>query len=156
MRGMDFPGADLIADRFAASNPLSQIDEKSDIPPQAQMMIKGLQAQLQKAGQQIQALEIDKKYRLSSEQMKQAGATQRTHMQETVKAHDVETMAAAKLHETQTWAAQDSKESEEDNRTRILIEEMKAQTALLLKRIDERMDEKQAERKENEPRAPLQ
>ena len=35
-RNMDFPGADIIADRLAAINPLSQIDEKSEVPPQAQ------------------------------------------------------------------------------------------------------------------------
>ena len=31
-RNMDFPGADTIADRLAAMNPLAQIDPKSDIP----------------------------------------------------------------------------------------------------------------------------
>ena len=46
-RNMDFPGAETIADRLAAMNPLSQIDEHSEIPPQAQMMIKQGQAQVQ-------------------------------------------------------------------------------------------------------------
>lgn len=145
IRGMDFPGADLIADRLAAANPMSQIDEKSDIPPRVQMMIKGLQQQLQQAGQQIQALETDKKYRLTAEQMKQEGSTKRTLIQSTADAHD-----------TETWATEDRKESEDDNRTKILIEEMKSQTALLLKRIDERMDEKMAERKAAEPQKSLQ
>jgi hypothetical protein len=31
-RNMDFPGADVIADRLAAMNPMSQVDEKSEIP----------------------------------------------------------------------------------------------------------------------------
>jgi phosphoglycerate kinase len=50
VREMDFPGADVLADRMAAANPLSQIDEKSDIPPKVQIQIKSLQAQLQQAG----------------------------------------------------------------------------------------------------------
>jgi hypothetical protein len=32
-RNMDFPGADIIADRLATLNPLSQVDEKSPVPP---------------------------------------------------------------------------------------------------------------------------
>jgi hypothetical protein len=125
LRGMDFPGSDLIADRLAAANPLSKIDEQSDVPPQAQMLIKNLQAQLQKAGQMIQGLEMDKKYRLSSEQMKQEGATQRTHMQETVKAHDVEMGAATKQHDTEVRAI-----------TSQNVAEIDGLVALLLKHID--------------------
>ena len=46
-RNMDFPGADIIADRLAAANPLAQIDDKSEVPPQAQMMIKQGQETIQ-------------------------------------------------------------------------------------------------------------
>ena len=53
VRNLDVPGADVIADRLAAANPLAQIDEESDIPPGVQMKIKQMQAQLQQAGQQI-------------------------------------------------------------------------------------------------------
>jgi len=36
-RNMDWPGADIIADRLAASNPMAQIDDKSKVPTQVQM-----------------------------------------------------------------------------------------------------------------------
>jgi hypothetical protein len=42
-RNMDFPGADVIADRLAAMNPMAKIDEKSDIPPQVQMQLMASQ-----------------------------------------------------------------------------------------------------------------
>jgi hypothetical protein len=131
VRAMDFPGADAIADRLAAANPLSQIDEKSEIPPQAQMMIKGLQQKLQQLQQALQAAEQEIKLRTGIEQMKQDGETQREHMRSVVKAHD-----------TETWAAQDSKESAADNQTKVLVEEMKGHIALLLARIDERSADK--------------
>ena len=38
-RNMDFPGAEVIADRLAAANPMAQIDDKSPIPPQVQMQL---------------------------------------------------------------------------------------------------------------------
>lgn len=136
VRGFDFPGADLIADRLAAANPLSKIDEQSDVPPQAQMMIKQLQQQLQQAGQIIQGLQLEQKYRGGIEQMKQEGATKRTLLQETGSAHDTETRAQS-----------DRAESEGDNQTKLIIEEMKAQTALMLKHMDERIQVKMAEHK---------
>jgi hypothetical protein len=52
-RNMDFPGADIIADRLAASNPLAQIDEKSDIPPQVQMQLAQAKQQVMQAQQQM-------------------------------------------------------------------------------------------------------
>ena len=81
-RNMDFPGADVIADRLAASNPLAQIDDKSDIPPQAQMMIKQLQAQLQQAGQQMQQMQMVDKFRVNVEATKQAAETHRDELRE--------------------------------------------------------------------------
>jgi hypothetical protein len=52
VRTLDGPGMEALADRLAAANPLAQIDDKSDVPPQAQMMIKHLQQQVQQMGQQ--------------------------------------------------------------------------------------------------------
>jgi hypothetical protein len=48
-RNSDFPGAEVIADRLAATNPLAGIDDKSEIPPRVQMQIMQLQKQLQDA-----------------------------------------------------------------------------------------------------------
>jgi hypothetical protein len=90
-RSMDFPGSEVIADRLAAANPLAQIDEKSDVPPKAQMMIKQLQQQLQQAQQMLQAAELDKKYRLSGVELREREETKRELMRQHVKAHDVDT-----------------------------------------------------------------
>jgi hypothetical protein len=77
-RNMDFPGAETIADRLAAANPLAQIDEKSDIPPGVQMQMKGMQQKLQEAMQHIQMLEGTIKSRADVEAMRQAAETHRT------------------------------------------------------------------------------
>lgn len=82
VRMMDVHGAEEIADRLAAANPLSQIDENSDVPPQAQMMIKGLQAKLEEAMKALQAAELEKKYRTDVEAMRQDGETKRVHLKE--------------------------------------------------------------------------
>jgi hypothetical protein len=81
-RNMDWPGAEIIADRLAAANPLAQIDDKSDIPPRAQMMIKQLQQQLQQAGQQAQALQLQDKFKTSIEAQKEAAETHRLLIKE--------------------------------------------------------------------------
>jgi hypothetical protein len=107
-RNMDFPGAEVIADRLAAANPLAQIDDKSDIPPHAQMMIKQLQTQLQQAGQQLQAAGMQIKSRADIESMKEAAEshrlqikesaeTQREMMRDRTKQDDMHTKAHATL-----------------------------------------------------------
>ena len=137
-RNSDFPGAEVIADRLAAMNPLSQIDEKSDVPPQAQMMIKQLQQQLQQMQQQLQAAGMEIKYKANLEQMKQDNETKRELMRVTGKAHD-----------TETWAKQDSQEAQMNDATKrfdtetkahsaMTVEEIKGHIALLLARINER------------------
>ncbi len=103
-RNMDFPGADVIADRLAAANPLAQIDEKSDIPPRAQMMIKHLQAQLKGATEQMQAMGLEIKYKHGLQGIKEEGATKRALMKETNDAHEREITAKQKQHDTETYA----------------------------------------------------
>ena len=103
-RNMDFPGAETIADRLAALNPLSQIDEHSDIPPQAQLMIKQGQAQVQQLTQQLQALQMAMKQRQDIEQVKQQAETQRELMRQTTKAHNTESMLQARVHDVNTKA----------------------------------------------------
>lgn len=125
VRQMDFPGADLIADRLAAANPLSKIDEQSDVPPQAQMMIAGLQQKLQQAMKMIQDLEMDRKYRGSIEQMRQQGATQREHLKSVTAVHDTETIAATRAHDVESKAV-----------TAQNVEEIKGLVSLMLKHID--------------------
>ncbi|NBU73320.1 MAG: hypothetical protein EBS53_18080, partial [Bacteroidetes bacterium] len=58
-RNMDFPGADVIADRLAAANPMAQIDEKTDLPPQVQMQIMQAKQNMDSMAQQIEALQME-------------------------------------------------------------------------------------------------
>ena len=125
VRMVDAPGAQAIADRLAAGNPLAQIDDKSQIPPQVQMMVKQLQGQLQQATQKIQMQDQLLKNRMDVVQAKEAAETQREHMRQTVKAHDIETWVASKDHETNTKAISAQN-----------VEEIKALVMLLTKHLD--------------------
>ena len=118
IRNMDFPGADIIADRLAAANPLAQIDDKSDIPPRAQMMIKNLQNQLQQAGQQLQAAGMTiklKKEDTAEREMaethrviiKEQAETDRERMRDATKQADMHTKAHAALGVAEVNAAKE-------------------------------------------------
>lgn len=104
VRQMDFNESDVLADRLAAANPMAQIDEKSDIPPKAQIMIKGLQKQLHDAGGVIQQLQTDLKLHMSVQQIKEQGATQRELMKQTAKAHDTEEYNKSLQHSVEVKA----------------------------------------------------
>jgi Phage P22-like portal protein len=103
-RNMDFPGAEVIADRLATTNPLAQIDNKSDVPPQVQMAMKQAQAQVQQMQQQMQQMQLAMKYRTDVESVKQEAETKRELMRQTSKAFNVETMAEVKVHDQNTRA----------------------------------------------------
>lgn len=120
VREMDFNGSDVLADRLAAANPLSQIDEKSEVPPKVQMQIKGMQQQLQQSQQVIQQLQGEIKSREGVEKIKQAGATQRTLMQETSKAHGIETERLSKEHDVEARAITSQNVAEINGLVRIL------------------------------------
>ena len=128
-RNMDFPGADIIADRLAAANPLAQIDEKSDIPPQVQMQLQQSQATIQQLQQQLQAMQMDMKYRASLEGQKQAAETDRKKMELQVKQSDSQLRTDTIAHDT-VIKTETQKE----------IEQMKAQLALLLAQMDLRTE----------------
>lgn len=115
VRSMNFPDADLIADRLAATIPGAQIDKQSDIPPKAQIMIAGLQKQLADANKAQLALHLELQSKHGLEQMRQQGETQRTQMKEQaetertqmelgVKVHDTQTSAHVKMHDTHVKA----------------------------------------------------
>ena len=103
-RNMDFPGAETIADRLAAMNPMAQIDEHSDIPPQAQIAIKAAQGQVQQLTQQMQAMQLAMKQRADIEGVKQQAETQRELMRQTSKAHNTESILQARVHDANTRA----------------------------------------------------
>ena len=124
-RSMDFHGADIIADRLAAANPLAQIDDKSEVPPQAQMMIKQGQQQIQALQQQIQAMQLDIKYRASVEEQKDNAMLKKTQMELAVKQADSELRTDTIAHDT-VIKTETQKE----------IEQMKAQLALILAQMN--------------------
>ena len=128
-RNMDFPGADIIADRLAAANPLAQIDDKSDIPPQAQMMIKQGQDTIQQLQQQIQAMQMDMKYGASVAQQKEEAANIRKQMDVDVRREDVQMRTETQAHDT-VIKTETQKE----------IEQMKAQLALVMAQLDVRSE----------------
>ena len=135
VRQMDFNGSDVLADRLAAANSMSQVDEQSEIPPQVQMQIKQLQQQLQQAQQQLQAQEQVFKSRSDLKQMEESAETQREHMRLTVKAHDIETQDATKRHDIATETQTKAHDAALGYKKAVTVEEIKGQIALLLAQI---------------------
>ena len=135
-RNMDFPGADMIADRLAALNPLAQIDEKSDVPPQVQMQLKQAQAQVQQMQQQMQAMQMAMKQRQDIEQVRQDAETKRKLMDVTARAHNTETMAEVRVNDQNTRSITSQNKTEIDAIVQLLLHNM--DTARLNAEIDRR------------------
>jgi hypothetical protein len=125
VRNMDFPGAETIADRLAVNNPLAKVDDKSKVPPRVQMQLQQLQAQNQQSQQAIQQLQMVIQQRQDIEGVKQDAETKRKLMDVTAKAHDIELREETSKRNTDT-----------DNDTKIQIEQLKAQIALILANMD--------------------
>lgn len=118
MRQFDWPGADQIADRLAAANPLASIHSQlpDDVPDEAKSLIAGLMGKNQQMQQQIQQLEMEQKYRLQAEQVKIQGRMQEVQITDATKRHDI--------------AARDTTARD--------IEEIKGHVAILLAHMDTR------------------
>jgi len=138
-RNMDFPGADVIADRLAAMNPLAKIDEKSDIPPQVQMQLMASQKMVADMQQQIAALTLNLQHQTDVQRMKEEGQTKRKLMDVTSRAYNTETINEAKVNQTNLKAVTDQ------NRT-----ELDAITKLLLKGMDSRALQQEMSRRDAE------
>jgi len=137
-RNMDFPGADIIADRLAAANPLAQIDEKSPIPPQVQMQLKNAQAQMQKMQQQMQQMQLAMKQRSDIEQVKQDAETKRVLIKETNRAHDIELRDQERHADMKMRTDTAAHDTVLKTQTQIEIENIKGQFALMLAELDRR------------------
>ncbi|MBB2928386.1 portal protein [Paraburkholderia silvatlantica] len=120
LRQFDWPGADLIADRLAAANPIAQAEQNlpENIPDEVRAVIAQLQAQLKQSGALVQQLQTDLKYKLSVEQMRQQGDAQRTSMQDSTKRHDIESR----------------------DQTALELEEIKGHVAILLAHMNDRRE----------------
>ena len=138
-RNMDFPNADIIADRLATLNPLAQIDEKSDIPPHIQMAMKNMQAQVQQMQQQMEKMGLAMKQRADIEQVKQDNETKRELLRQTAKAHNTETMAEVKVHDQNTRAVTSQNKMEIEAIMELLLHHM--DTKRLEKEIAARNEE---------------
>jgi hypothetical protein len=103
-RNMDFPGADIIADRLASVNPLAQIDDKSPVPPQVQMQLANNQKQMQAMAQQIEQLAMMIKNRQDVEQVRQTGEDRRAVLAAEVKMRDQNTRSLTSQNKTEIEA----------------------------------------------------
>ena len=135
-RNMDFPGADVIADRLATLNPLAQIDEHSKIPPQVQMKLKQSEEQIKQMTQQLQSMQLMIKQRQDIEQVKQDNENKRKLMDVTARAHNTETMAEVKVNDQNTRAITSQNKTEIDAIVQLLLHNM--DTARLEKEIQMR------------------
>ena len=135
-RNMDFPGADIIADRLAASNPLAQIDEKSDIPPQVQMQLAQAKKQVQDMQQQMEAMTTLIQQRGDIEQVRQDNENKRELMRQTAKAHNTETMAEVKVNDQNTRSITSQNKTEIDAIVQLLLHKM--DTSRLIAEIEKR------------------
>lgn len=135
-RNMDFPGADVIADRLAATNPLSQIDEKSDIPPAAQMQIAQAQQQIQQLQQQLMLANQNIQYGKDVKQLHEDAETRREMMRLTAKAHELDQKNAASEEQAQLKVSADAHDAVLKTETQKELEYIKGQFALLLAKID--------------------
>ena len=138
-RNMDFPGADVIADRLAAINPLAQIDEKSDVPPQVQMQLLQSKQQMQQMAQQIQQMQMAMKQRQDIEQVKQDAETKRKLMDVTARAHNTETMAEVRVNDQNTRAITSQNKMEIEAIMELLVRHL--DTTQLNAEIDRRNQE---------------
>lgn len=123
-RNMDFPGAEVIADRLAAVNPLAQIDEKSDIPPAIQMRLMQAEKKLADMQQLVAALQLEKQYRGDIEAIKQEGETKRKLMDVTSRAYNTDTINEAKVNQQILAATASQDKTEIDAITKLLLKRM--------------------------------
>jgi hypothetical protein len=123
-RNMDFPGAEVIADRLAANNPLAQIDEKSEIPPQIQMQLMQAQKQIADMQQMIAAMELEKQYRGDIEMVRQEGETKRKLMDVTSRAYNTDTINEAKVNQQILNSQANQNKAELDAVTKMLLKRM--------------------------------
>ena len=143
-RNMDFPGAEIIADRLAASNPLAQIDDKSPIPPQVQMQLAQSKQTIQQLQQQLQSMQLMLKNRADVEQLKQDAETKRTLIKETNRAHEIELKDQEKHRDMVLRTDTQAHDTVVKTQTQMEIERMKADLAVYLAHLN-RLSEKEAQ-----------
>lgn len=86
---MDWPGAQMIAERLKMANPLASIQDQvpKDLDPKAQGVVAQLMGQLQQAKQQLQQLQQEKQAKIVGLQEKEKMVTDRETMNEIAETH---------------------------------------------------------------------
>lgn len=135
-RNMDFPGADIIADRLAAANPLAQIDDNSDIPPQVQMQLVQAQQQIQQLQQQLMLANQNIQYGKDVKQLHETAETQREQMRIQAKMQELEAKNAAAEDQMRMKVNTDAHDTVVKTETQKELEYIKGQFALMLAKID--------------------
>lgn len=120
-RNMDFPGADVIADRLAAMNPLAKIDPQSEVPPQAQMQILAQQQQIAQMEQQMIAMQLEINNRGQVAQIKEDGQNRRKLMDVISRAYNTDTINEARVNQVNMKAVTDQNKMELDAMTRLVL-----------------------------------
>lgn len=93
IRNMDFAGADELADAIGPTTPEGMQAALEKLPKQAQAIVQSLQQQLQSAQQTVEQQALEIKYGRGIAELKEEGATKRTLITTTGKAHDTERKA---------------------------------------------------------------
>jgi ABC-type phosphate/phosphonate transport system ATPase subunit len=118
---------------------MAQIDEKSDVPPQAQMQLAQQQKTMQDMQQQLQAAQLEINNRSQVAQIKEEGSTKRKLMDVTARAHNTETMAEVRVNDQNTRAVTSQNKTEIDAIVQLLLHHM--DTGRLMSEIERRNQE---------------
>jgi hypothetical protein len=140
-RNMDFPGAEVIADRLAAANPLAQIDDKSPVPPQIQMQLQQSKKAMLDLQQENAALKLDIQHGATVKKMQEDASTQRKLMDVTARAHNTETMAEVRVNDQNTRSITSQNKSEIEGIVQLMLHKM--DTRRLQDEIERRNAEQQ-------------
>jgi hypothetical protein len=120
-RNMDFPGADVIADRLAAMNPLSQINPDTDVPPQIQMQLLQAQKAVADMEQKMIALQLEINNRGQVAAIKEDGENRRKLMDVISRAYNTDTINEAKVNQSNIKAVTDQNRMELDAMVRLVL-----------------------------------
>ena len=120
-RNMDFPGADVIADRLASMNPLAQIQPDTDIPPQVQMQLLQAQKAVADMEQKMIAMQLEVNNRSQVAAIREEGSNRRKLMDVISRAYNTDTINEAKVNQTNMKAVTDQNKTELDAMVRLVL-----------------------------------
>jgi hypothetical protein len=120
-RNMDFPGADVIADRLAAMNPLAQINPDTDVPPQFQMKLMQAEKAVADMQQQMIAMQLEINNRGQVASIREDGQNRRKLMDVISRAYNTDTINEAKVNQTNMKGVTDQNKMELDALVRLVL-----------------------------------